>query len=225
MRAISSRTTPYGAAALFAAALLGACSNSSPARDPDAAVAAALGSLRGSALARPVARPAFVLRRSDGASYDFAQETTGRVTLLFFGYTYCPDICPLHMANIAAVLKKLSWEERQAISVVFVTTDPERDTPERLRQWLADFDPSFVGLRGPIAEVNRIQQSLGLPPAAREAGADSRYLVGHAAQVLAFAKDDSARAVYPFGTRQEDWAHDLPILADEPPQRSPLSPR
>lgn len=181
--------------------------------------AAAVMGLRGSALAEPLAKPAFVLTRSDGTPYDFARETSGKVALLFFGYTHCPDVCPLHMANIAAVLKRMPWEDREAIEVVFVTTDPERDTASRLSEWLAGFDPSFVGLRGPIDAVNEIQQSLGLVPATRQAGgADSAegYLVGHAAQVIAFGRDNVARVVYPFSTRQDDWVHDLPLLVAGP---------
>lgn len=190
-----------------------ACSRQ-PGDEKTGQVAAVMG-LRGTALAEPLAKPALVLTRSDGSPYDFARETSRKVALLFFGYTHCPDVCPLHMANIAAVLKRMPWEDREAIEVVFVTTDPERDTAARLSDWLAGFDPSFVGLRGPIDEVNDIQQSLGLAPATRQAGgADSAqgYLIGHAAQVIAFGRDDVARVVYPFSTRQDDWAHDLPIL-------------
>ena len=171
--------------------------------------------LRGSALHPPLAKPTFVLLQTDGTPYDLARETAGKIVLLFFGYTHCPDVCPLHMANIAAVLAKMPWEEREAVRVIFVTTDPERDTPERLGTWLAGFDPEFVGLRGAADTVSNIQKSLGIVPAARQPSTDSstEYLVGHAAQVIAFGRDNVARVVYPFGTRQDDWAHDLPILA------------
>jgi protein SCO1/2 len=172
--------------------------------------------LRGAALDEPLAKPSFVLTRTDGTPYDFARETAGKVTLLFFGYTHCPDVCPLHMANIAAVLKKMPWEQRDEYRVVFVTTDPARDTPQRVREWLAGFDASFVGLRGDSAEVDRIQRSLGVLPAARQPATDSGdYLVGHAAQVFAFGRDNVARVVYPFGTRQDDWAYDLPRLLSD----------
>ena len=176
-------------------------------------VASATG-LRGTPLSEPLPKPSFVLPRTDGLAYDFARETQGKVALLFFGYTHCPDVCPLHMANIAAVLAKMPWEEREAIRVIFVTTDPERDTPERLGTWLAGFDPEFVGLRGAADTVGKIQHSLGITPASRQPSTDSgEYLVGHAAQVIAFGRDNMARIVYPFGTRQDDWAHDLPLLA------------
>ncbi len=171
--------------------------------------------LRGTPLGEPLGKPTFVLSRTDGTVYDFARATQGKVALLFFGYTNCPDVCPLHMANIAAVLAKMPWDQREAIRVIFVTTDPDRDTPERLGTWLAGFDPAFVGLRGAADTISAIQRSLGLAPASRQPSADSsqEYLVGHAAQVIAFGRDNVARVVYPFGTRQDDWAHDLPILA------------
>lgn len=176
-------------------------------RDPDPA-------FRGRVLAEPVGRPDFTLLDASGRPYDFLEETRGKVALLFFGYTHCPDVCPIHMGNIAAVLDDLGAERRRRVEVVFVTTDPDRDTPERIRSWLHRFDPGFVGLRGSRAEVDSIQRSLGLPPSVLEpaAAAGDDYLVGHAAQVLAFSPDGPARVVYPFGSRQEDWAHDLPLL-------------
>jgi protein SCO1/2 len=174
------------------------------------------GTLRGVALDKPVAKPSFVFRATNGKPFDFQRETADRVALLFFGYTNCPDVCPLHMANIAAVLAKMPWEERNRFVVVFVTTDPARDTPEKLRAFLDRFDASFVGLSAPVDEVNRVQVALGLSAAFRESGSTgdtSTYGVGHAAQVLAFSRDGQARVVYPFGIRQDDWAHDLPLLA------------
>jgi protein SCO1/2 len=138
------------------------------------------------------------------------------LTLLFFGYTYCPDVCPMHMANIAAVLKKLDYADRQRVRVVFVTTDPDRDTPPRLRSWLDQIDSSFVGVGGPPQQLAALQQSLGLAPAKPEpapaGGPSSSYGVSHAAVVLAFTPDDSLRVLYPFGVRQQDWAKDIPQL-------------
>jgi cytochrome oxidase Cu insertion factor (SCO1/SenC/PrrC family)/copper(I)-binding protein len=209
---------------IAACGLLAACERPRANPDNNLVSPASITGLRGTALAEPLAKPAFVLTRADGTPYDFARETNNKVTLLFFGYTHCPDVCPLHMANIAAVLKKMPWGERNAVRVVFVTTDPERDTPDRIREWLAGFDPSFVGLRGEIDDVNSIQQSLGFAPATRQASeTDSAlgYLVSHAAQVIAFGRDNIARVVYPFGTRQDDWAHDLPRLTAASAERAP----
>lgn len=162
-----------------------------------------------------IAKPAFTLTATDGKPYVFAQRTAGHVALLFFGYTHCPDACPAHMQNIAAVLKTMPAADRQRLDVVFVTTDPERDTAQALRAWLDNFDPGFIGLTGSAEEVARIQASMGMPPSMREMTPDGSlggYGMGHAAQVLAFGSDDSAHIEYPFGIQREDWAHDLPLL-------------
>jgi copper(I)-binding protein len=118
------------------------------------------------------------------------------------------------MANIAAVLRQMPAGDRARVATIFVTTDPERDTPERLRTWLANFDPSFVGVTGTSEELAAVQELFALPPAYREyPTADSAsYFVGHAAQVFAFARDGYAYTIYPFGIRQDDWANDLPRL-------------
>jgi protein SCO1/2 len=164
--------------------------------------------------ARP--KPDFTLTGTDGTPFEFRQRTHGEVTLLFFGYTHCPDVCPVHLTNIAATLHRLDPETAQRIKVVFVTTDPARDSLPVLRAWLDHFDPGFIGLRGTLPEVNRVQQALGQPGAFREdstaAGGDTGYSVAHGAVVLAFTADDSLRVLYPFGIRQADWAADLPRL-------------
>jgi protein SCO1/2 len=170
------------------------------------------GDLRGVALAAPWAKPDFVLTDTDGAAFDFRAATAGTVTMLFFGFTECPDICPVQLANLAAALDKQPGEVARAVRVVFVTTDPERDTPERVRSWLNGFSRDFVGLVGPIDSVNAIQQRIGLAPAVRIPLEDDDYTIGHAAQIVAYTADERAHVVYPSGVRQDDWAHDLPLL-------------
>lgn len=197
------------ALALPALPTLGGCGSAEAARRGAPAVAVTP--------AKP--RPDVQLTATDGTPYDFAERTRGRLTLLLFGYASCPDVCPVHLANIAAALEKLPPRDRARVAVVFVTTDPERDTPQRIRAWLDSFDATFVGLRGDTATVARFQTALGLAPAVRQpADAGGRYEVGHAAQVLVFTPDDSLRAMYPFGVRQHEWAADLPRLLAVPAQ-------
>ncbi len=176
---------------------------------------------RGFLLPEALERPDFTLTDTRGEPFDFREETADRLALLFFGYTHCPDICPVHMANLAAVLEDLPYDVRRRIRVVFVTTDPERDDRERLRAWLDRFDPEFVGLRGELSEVNRIQARLHLPAAVRQDRDDGDYTVGHASQVIAFGADGRTTVVYPFGTRQADWTHDLPRLVGRPDAGGP----
>jgi protein SCO1/2 len=169
---------------------------------------------RGILLTDTDARPDFVLTDMHGEAFNFRAETEGKLALLFFGYTYCPDVCPVHMASIAAVKRDLSVDEQRRMQVVFVTADPRRDTPERLVSWLGNFDPEFVGLRGTEAEVDSIMLGLALPAAIRDTAAGPDYAVGHASQVIAFPPGDGFRVIYPFGTRQADWKHDLARLLD-----------
>jgi protein SCO1/2 len=179
-----------------------------PASDP--------GIFSGAVMMPARAKPDFTFTRIDGQPYEFRRETAGKLTYLFFGYTHCPDVCPLHMANLGAVYKKLPYSDQQKIRVIFVTTDPERDTPERLRTWLANFSPDFVGVAGPMEQINPLQQSMGMPPAvietAPEGSKAGEYGVAHGAALLTFTPDDSLRVLYPFGTRQQDLAKDIPTL-------------
>ncbi len=171
------------------------------------------GTYRGSPLPHAITRPSFTLTDTRGQPYDFRAKTNSTVTLLFFGYLNCPDVCPVHMTNIAAVLHQLPFDVTRNVRVVFITTDPARDTPEKLSAWLANFDSSFVGLRGTPEQVKAIEKSVNVAPAvAGKPDSSGSYEVGHAAQVIAFTPDDSAHLVYPFGTRQADWMHDLPLL-------------
>lgn len=179
-----------------------------------------LSGLHGVVFTPPHAKAGFVLDDTRGHPFDFLRDTRGTATLLYFGYTNCPDVCPTHMANIAAALKRLPSDVQSRVRVVFVTTDPARDTPQRLRAWLDNFDTRFIGLGGSADSVNAIQARFGLPPATMEmmnpraSGPQAAYGMGHAAQVLAFTPDDSLRAEYPSGFTVADWVNDLRILAN-----------
>lgn len=173
--------------------------------------------MRGWTVGAPTAKPGIVLTATDGKAFDLRKETAGKVTLLFFGYTTCPDVCPVHMANLAGALKRVDPKDRARVRVVFVTTDPARDTLPALRAWLDHFDSSFVGLWGTDDQILQAERALGLPPAIKEKTEDGSlggYGVGHAAQVIAFTPDDTARFAYPGGVTQDDWAHDIPLLVN-----------
>lgn len=171
-------------------------------------------SWRGVVVDSPLAMPSVTLTDTRGRPYRLREASAGRVTLLFLGYTHCPDVCPVQMANLGAVLDDLTPSVRRQLQVVFVTVDPARDSAARIRSWLDRFGQGFVGLRGGEAEIAALQDSLRLPRAARQQRrVQGRYTMGHASQVLAFGPDGRARVAYPSGTRQRDWRHDLPRLA------------
>jgi protein SCO1/2 len=167
---------------------------------------------RGGLVSPPLPKATFTLTDTSAAPFDFRQQTQGFVTLLFFGYTHCPDLCPLHMANIAFALKKLPTNVAEQIKVVFVTTDPRRDSPKVLRSWLDRFDKRFIGLTGSESAIEVAQQASAVPPARKAALTDRDYQVGHASFVLAYTKDNLAHVIYPGGITQKDWEHDLPLL-------------
>jgi len=175
--------------------------------------AVSLDGLTGPKVTPPIVKPDFLLNTTEGKPFNFRQETEGYATLLFFGYTHCPDVCPVHLANIAAALKTLNPNVGEQLKVVFVTTDPARDTPEVVRSWLDKFDKRFIGLVGTRESVSAVLQQMRLPPFAIDSTpGDTNYYVDHVAMVLAFTRDDLAHVVYPFGVKQADWANDLVIL-------------
>jgi protein SCO1 len=147
---------------------------------------------------------------------DLGTDFLGDPTLLFFGYTSCPDICPIHLAAIASAMGEVgvSFDD---IDVVFVSVDPDRDTPERIDEYLANFSPRITGLHSDIEVVADALAALDLPGPIVE-GPDPRGegdLIGHPAQVIGFDRDGQAQRVWPFGTRRADWIVDLPRMVDE----------
>jgi protein SCO1/2 len=201
---------------LAAGLLLAACGGAAGSTAPHS-------QFQGTELPAGTHRPEFVLHDTAGRPFDFAKETAGITTLLFFGYTSCPDICPVHLATIAAALQT---EELMLppVKVVMVTVDPTRDTPEVLRKYLDKFDPSFIGLTGTIDEVAAAQESAGLPVAVPEVDGKGKLtgVVGHAAQVTGIGADDVQHVAWPFGTRSSVYAHDIAQLGKLLP--SPSTP-
>ena len=169
--------------------------------------------LSGTSLGEGLEKPGFVLTDTGGQRFDFRRETAGFLTLLFFGYTNCPDICPGHLASIAAGLDDLPPELRGRIRVVFVGVDVPRDTPQRIRAWLDRFDPGFIGLTGSPEEIEAAQLASAVPPAFVDAEWEGGYSVGHASWVLVYTPDDLAHLRYRFGVGRKEWAHDLAVLA------------
>ena len=167
--------------------------------------------LEGVELPEPTPKPSFTLTDTNGVSYDFAAETEGKLTLLYFGYTSCPDICPVHLAQIAETFDVVP-ELGDGTAVVFVSIDPDRDSPDEIRAFLDNFDNHFIGLTGSPEELETAQKAAGVAVAFKEGDGDD-YTMGHAGQVLAWAPAGMMYSQYPFGTRQSTWVNDLSILA------------
>ena len=167
-------------------------------------------------IAEDEARPEFVLTDTAGRPFDFAGETEGYLTLLYFGYTNCPDVCPIHFANIAGALEQVPSEVRERVKVVFVGVDPPRDSPENIRAWLDHFDRDFIGLTGIDDALGVAQLAAGVPPATREEpDAEGRYAVNHAGWVYGYTPNDEQTWQFPLGVRQEAWASIIERLVEE----------
>ncbi|MDT0309858.1 SCO family protein [Streptomyces sp. DSM 44917] len=215
------RTTVTAAALAAVTALtLAACGSEgggaeegsdSPAADVESTHAAD----EGTVLDQPFPKPDLVLTDTNGEEYDFAAETAGRATLLYFGYTHCPDICPLTMSNIAAATARLTPEQREGLRVVFVTTDPERDTPESLGAWLNAQDPEFVGLTGEFETIQQAARSLGVHIEPSYEDENGEIVSTHGTQVVAFMPDDDrAHVVYTEGVTVDTFRRDIPGLIE-----------
>jgi len=170
---------------------------------------------RGGLVTPPLPKPRFVLTDTSGAPYDFWSRTQGSVALLFFGYTNCPDQCPLHMMNIGAALKRLPPGMADQVKLVFVTTDPARDTPAEIRRWLDNFDKHAAGLTGSESAIQAVERAAGVPLAQTTGASSGNYGVAHANFVLAYTQDNQAHVIYPGGVSKDDWIHDLPLLIKE----------
>lgn len=132
--------------------------------------------MRGTEIERPSPAPPLALTGADGTRFDLA-DRQGEVVLLFFGYTHCPDVCPTVLADWARA-KRLLGARAAGVRFVFVSVDPERDTPEVIARYVAHFDPALVGATGPRPEMERFTAGLGLAQV-RNPGVGDEYTVDH----------------------------------------------
>ncbi|MET9112830.1 SCO family protein [Streptomyces longwoodensis] len=208
------RKKTFAAAALLAAATLtlsgcGGDDGSSPVAEvsADATQQSAI------VLDQPFTKPDLVLTDTQGKKYDLRAETKGRPTLLYFGYTNCPDICPLTMNNIAVAKKQLPRAEQDRLRVVFVTTDPARDTPAALGTWLKGIDPQVVGLSGDFAAVQTAARSVGITIEPPHKDKNGKTVSTHGTQVVAFSpKTDGGYVLFTEEASVDDYVKDLPKL-------------
>jgi protein SCO1 len=150
----------------------------------------------------------FTLNASDGSEFRLSQHR-GEVVLLSFGYTFCPDVCPTTLVELSQVRARLG-DVAKRVQVVFITLDPERDTPERLGLYTKAFDPSFIGLTGSEQELARVRQVHGVV-AEKEvvAGTAAAYLIVHSAHTYVIDSEGRLRLLFPFGMSIEEMADDI----------------
>jgi len=212
------------AAALAAAALtLAACGSNSGSGDSNSGATVLSGNAAQrsvTVLDTPFTKPNLVLTDTKGKPYNLREETDHKPTLIYFGYTHCPDVCPLTMSNLGIAKRSLPKAEQSKLQVVFITTDPERDTPAALGKWLpAAGDPSFIGLTGKFSTIQAAARQIGIgvdPPVKEK---DGSIVSTHGAEVIAFSpKTNGGYLLYDDTATAKDYSKDLPkILKGENP--------
>lgn len=167
---------------------------------------------RGTVYSAPYpAAPEIALSRASGESFQLSR-LRGNIVLLFFGYTSCPDVCPTTMAELKSALEQIGPEKSQAVRVVFVTVDPERDTPERVQEYVNHFNTNFIGLSGTEPELQKTWNDYGVFRQTVESTSEAGYGVDHTARITLIDQQGNLRISYGFDTPVEDIVHDLKLL-------------
>jgi len=127
----------------------------------------------------------------------------GKVVLIYFGYTYCPDICPTALALTSAALQQLDDAELAQIQTLFISVDPARDTPERLNEYANFFHSNILGLTGSKTEIDDITKRFGAYYSIPENAPAENYAVDHSSQTLIIGKDGEIKEAIPHGTQPQ----------------------
>ena len=168
---------------------------------------------KGVLLDPPLSLPDFELAATDGQPFHLS-EVEGDIALIYFGYTFCPDVCPLTMADVRKALTDLEGQEN--IHVIFISVDPERDTPEVLGRYVKAFGPAFIGLTDDFEKTQEVMKAYGAF-AEKEEVPDSAagYLVSHTARLYLVSPERELLLTYPFGFESEDLRSDLTYLLQQ----------
>lgn len=165
--------------------------------------------LKAGVLSPVMAAPELKLQGSDGEALSL-ERFRGKVVLLAFGFSSCGEVCPITLATLAGVRKKLGADAAK-VQVVYVTVDPERDDAARMKKFLSSFDPSFVGGVGTRAQIDAAQKSYGIS-STKKVYADGNYTIGHSSSIYMIDRAGGLKAVMPYGHTADDFVHDLKIL-------------
>ena len=175
------------------------------------AVCAAEGKLKAGVFDPPRAAPEFSLDGSDGSELRLSRYR-GKVVLLGFGFTSCALVCPTTLATLAKAQKRLGPGGND-VQVVYVTVDPERDSPGRMHRYLAAFDPRFLGGTGTPEQLANVRQAYGIQATRVPIGSDPKnYAVDHSSFVYLIDREGKLRAMMPYGHSADDFAHDVAML-------------
>jgi protein SCO1 len=167
----------------------------------------------GSSLPEPYSMPEISLTDTSSRPYNLATTPSKPVTLLFFGYTNCPDVCITVLSDVALTLQRLAPADRDQIQFIFITTDPARDKEKQIRRYLDRFNSSFVGLTGPLPMIKRAATQVGVDIQGMKKLPSGGYEVGHSAQVIGFSRN-SGVVLWTPGTPIAALKHDFALLVE-----------
>ena len=153
----------------------------------------------------PRAAPDFTLRGSDGSDLSLSRYH-GKVVVLFFGYTHCPAVCPTTLATLASAHKRLG-DDAKDLQIVYVTVDPDHDDVARLREYLANVNPTFRGATGTPAALEAVRRDYGVSSTKLEEG-----LFNHSSSTFLIDRAGMLRAMMPYGQPPDAYVHDVRIL-------------
>jgi protein SCO1/2 len=165
---------------------------------------------QGTLIDPPVPATDFTLTDQNGGTFRLSDQR-GKIVMVFFGFTHCTDVCPTTLANFKRIKERLG-SQAQHVEFVFITVDPERDSPEALRLDLANFDPSFIGLTGTRAELEKVWKAYGVYQAKVDTGSAAGYSVDHTSITYLIDAQGNWRLTYPFGMETEKITSDLQHL-------------
>ncbi len=157
--------------------------------------------------------PDFSLTDADG-SIQRLSDYRGRIILLFFGYMYCPDVCPATLAELKLAVEQLKGDADQ-VQVIFISVDPQRDTSEAVQGYVERFNPSFLGLSGAQDELEPVWDGYGVFREVVDGTSPTNYIINHTARVTLIDQEGNMRLTYGFQTPPDDIAHDIRILLRE----------
>lgn len=167
--------------------------------------------LKGTEYPEGIQAEEFTLTTTEGRPFRLSDQR-GKIVLMFFGFTSCPDVCPTTLAEAKRIMERLG-DETENVRFVFITVDPERDTPERLGQYVSNFHPEIIGLTGTPEELQTMFDAYGIYAAKvplEDSAAD--YTMDHTARVFLVDQDGRLRLSYAFGTPDEDILQDVQYL-------------
>ena len=173
-------------------------------------------SFHGTLIEPPLPVGDFVLQTANNGAFRLSNNDE-KITLLFFGYISCPDVCPTTLAEFKQVYDILG-DKTQNVRFVMITADPERDTATKLTEYVSFFNPAFIGLSGEREDLEKVWKQFSVYVEKQETTSAAGYMVSHTSSVFVLDQDNNLRLTFPYGTPAKDIAEDLKELLQQSPQ-------